>query len=111
MSWRSGVCQPHILASSCIAPSLLRQGQNHHDVKIEAWKDSQEAADIELLPIESIGLLILPHTQRVDEKSTQQEKDADTQGSIAYEKARWRKKSGQRGLSVLQENCRDGYAT
>ena len=23
ISWRSGVCQPHILASSCIAPSLL----------------------------------------------------------------------------------------
>lgn len=92
-------------------PSKVRQGQNHHDVEIEAWKDSQEAADIELLPIESLGLLILPHTQRVDEKSTQHEKDADTQGSVAYEKARRRKKFGQRVPSVLQENCRDGYAT
>jgi hypothetical protein len=89
----------------------VRQGQNYHDVKIEAWKDSQEAADIELLPIESLGLLILPHTQRVDEKSTQHEKDADTQGSIAYEKACRRKKFGQCVPSVLQENCRNSYAT
>ena len=63
-----------------------------------------------MFPIKSPALLILPHTERVDEISAQKKKDADTQSSISGEKAERRKKSRQRMPEVLEENQHDGYA-
>ena len=91
-------------------PSRVGQNQNDDDVKIEAREDSQNSADIELLPIESMRFFMLPHTQRVNEKSAQHKKDGDTQASIAQEKTYRRKKFRQRVPQVLQENSRDGNA-
>ena len=91
-------------------PSKVRQGENHQNVKIEAWEDSQCPTDVELFPIKSLAFLILPHTERVDEISAQKKKDADTQCSISSEEAERRKKPRQRMPEVLQENQRDRHA-